>query len=95
MKLILPVALFGALALSACQAPNSATTISDINTALAVGCPIVASLQSGAIKLNNIQKSALATLALACPPNPPPTAAGVVLSDLIGAYTILAPLVQK
>ena len=94
MKLALPVALAGALALSGCQTPNSATTISDIQTALAVGCPVVSAIQSSALKLTTAQRAALNTLALACPPNPPPTAAGVVLADLISAYTILAPLVQ-
>ena len=94
MRLALPVALCGALALSGCQAPNSATTISDISTALAVGCPVVASIQSSGLKLTNAQRAALNTLALACPPNAPPTAAGVLLSDLIQAYVILAPLVQ-
>ena len=95
MKLALPVALAGALALSACQAPNSAATISDINTALAVGCPVVAAVQSSTLKLTNVQRAALNTLALACPPNPPPTAAGTLLVDLVQAYSILAPLVQK
>jgi hypothetical protein len=88
-------ALALALALAGCNAPNSATTISDINTALAVGCPVVTAVQSSGLRLTNAQRAALNTLALACPPNPPPTAAGVVLVDLVQAYGILAPLVQK
>ena len=94
MRLALPIALCGALALAGCQAPNSAATIQDIGTALAVGCPVVASIQASTVKLNATQRAALNTLALACPPNAPPTAAGVLLSDLIQAYVILAPLVQ-
>ena len=94
MKLILPVALCGALALSGCQAPSTSATIQDINTALTVGCPVVASIQSSGLKLTNAQAAALNTLALVCPPNAPPTAAGVVLSDIIQAYGILAPLVK-
>ena len=88
-------ALCGALALAGCNAPNSASTISDISTALAVGCPVVAAVQSSALRLTTVQRAALATLALACPPHAPPTAAGVVLSDLVQAYVILAPLVSK
>ena len=82
-------------ALSACQAPNSASTISDIQTAIAVGCPVVATIQSSAIKLTTAQRTALNTLALVCPPNPAPTAATVVLADVIQAYATLAPLVSK
>ena len=95
MKFALPLAIAGALALAGCNAPNSAATISDINTALAVGCPVVTAVQSSALKLTNVQRAALNTLALACPPNPKPTAAGVLLVDLVQAYSILAPLAQK
>lgn len=95
MKPAIVAAMAGALALSACDKPNSAATISDFDTALALGCPVVASIQAGGKTLSALQRAALATLAIVCPPNPPPTAAGVVLSDIVRAYGVLAPLVVK
>ena len=71
------------------------TQITDINTAVAVGCPVLSAIQSSSLKLNAAQTVAVRTLALLCPPNPPPTAATVVLSDVIQAYQTLAPLVGK
>ena len=69
--------------------------VADIQTALAVGCPIFSVVQSTNPKLNAYQKSAAATLALACPPNPAPTSAIVAVADLISAYTILQPLIRN
>jgi hypothetical protein len=84
-----------ALAVAAMLSACNQTQISNVNTAIAVGCPVLASIQSSGLKLNKAQAAAANTLALLCPPNPAPTAAGVVLSDVIAAYQTLAPLVGK
>ena len=72
---------------------NPAAT-ADIQSALAVGCPIVAAIQGSSLKLNAYQQSALTTLALVCPPNPPPTTEMVAIADVIAAYTTLQPLLK-
>ena len=72
---------------------NPAAT-ADIQTALAIGCPIVTAIQGSSLKLNAYQKSALTTLALVCPPNPAPTTEFVAITDVIAAYTILQPLLK-
>jgi hypothetical protein len=72
----------------------SPAATSDIQQALAVGCPILGLIQSSSLALNKYQKSALNTLALACPPNPPPTSAVVAVEDIIAAYTTLQPLLK-
>ena len=96
---MLKVALSGASAialamLAGCSATgtlNPAMT-SDIQAALSTGCPILGAVQASGLPLNKYQASAVATLALACPPNPPPTSAYVAASDLIAAYVTLQPL---
>ncbi|MFZ1109876.1 MAG: hypothetical protein WAN43_16195 [Rhodomicrobium sp.] len=93
-------AIAGALALASLAgcATNGAltpTAATDITTALAIGCPILSSVQGSGLKLNASAKAAAATLALACPPNLPPTSAVVAAADLVSAYTILAPLIKK
>ena len=78
-------------------ATNSAltpTATADIQQALAVGCPIVGSIQSSSLPLNKYQKAALNTLALVCPPNLPPTSAFIAVEDIIAAYTTLQPLLK-
>jgi hypothetical protein len=72
---------------------NPAAT-NDLQQALTAGCPILGALQSSGLPLNKYQKSALATLALACPPNPPPTSAIIAAADIIAAYTTLQPLLN-
>lgn len=93
------LALAGASALvlgvAACANGNlTPAATNDINSALAVGCPILASVASLAPPMNAKQKAAAATLALACPPNPAPTSAFVAVSDLVAAYTTLQPLLK-
>jgi outer membrane lipoprotein SlyB len=94
-------AMVGAVALVCLLLPGcaangalSANAASDVQTALGVGCPVVTVIQSSNLKLNAYQKSALSTLALACPPNPTPTSAAVVVADLIAAYATLQPLIK-
>lgn len=80
--------------LSACSAGltlNSAAS-RDMTTTLAVVCPVLAAIQSSSLSLNANQSLAVRTLALACPPNPPPTSAVVAVEDVISAYLILRPL---
>lgn len=72
----------------------SATATADLQQSLAVGCPILGAIQSSSLPLNKYQKSALSTLALVCPPNPPPTSAVVAVADVIAAYTTLQPLLK-
>ena len=84
------------LALTGCTSTGSlnAAATSDLQTALAAACPIVAVIQASPLKLNAYQQAALATLQLACPPNPPPTSTVVAVGDLIAAYTTLQPLIK-
>ena len=97
MKLALACAAVAALSLSGCaqQGAPSASTIQTINQALAVGCPIVTAVQNSSISLNSAQHQALALMALACPPNPPPTSEAVAVADLISAIVVLQPLMTK
>ena len=69
------------------------TATTDIQTALSVGCPILATVNALAITPNKTQIAALKTLALACPPNLPPTSAIVAVTDVIAAYELLQPLI--
>ncbi len=87
----------GCLSLAACTSTGmlNPTASSDLQSALAVACPVLNVVQSSNIALNAYQKSALTTLALACPPNPPPTSAIVAASDIVSAYTILQPLMKQ
>jgi hypothetical protein len=84
------------LLLCGCTATGAldAAAASDVQAALDVGCPVLNVVQSSNLRLNAIQKSALATLVTACPPNPPPTSAVVAAADLIAAYTTLQPLLK-
>ena len=90
-----PFALAAALALAGALSACNQTQITNINTAVAVGCPVLSAIQSSGLRLNTAQTAAVRTLALLCPPNPPPSAANVVLADVIAAYQTLAPLVGK
>jgi hypothetical protein len=71
-----------------------ASAQASLSAALAVGCPIVAAFKAVDIPLNIYQASALNMLALACPPNPPPSSTNVVVADLVNAYMILRPLIK-
>jgi len=73
----------------------NSTATADMQNALAVACPIVGVVQASTLPLSGAQKAALSTLTLACPPNPPPTSALIMAEDIISAYTILQPLLQK
>jgi hypothetical protein len=97
-------ALAGALALgitgaslAGCNSNGSVSVsvASNIQSALNVGCPILATVQASNLSLNSTQKASETVLALACPPNPAPTSALVAVADLISAYTILQPLVRN
>ena len=85
------------LALSGCTSTGALTAAAstDIESALAVACPVLDVVQSSGLSLNVYQKSALTTLALACPPNPAPTSAVVAAADIVSAYTTLQPLLNK
>ena len=71
---------------------NGADRQNDIASALAVGCPILATVKAMNPKMTSVQSAAAKTLALACPPNSPPTSAMVAVADLVQAYAILQPL---
>jgi len=68
---------------------------SDITAALAEGCPILTAVEISKPPLNPLELAAEATLAKACPPNPPPTNAVVIVADIIAAYTALQPFIPK
>ena len=89
------VVCFGAslIGCAANGAPNVAAP-TGLQSALAIGCPIVSAIQQSKTSLNNIQTSALSVLALICPPYAPPTATTVAISDVINAYGILRPLIK-
>jgi hypothetical protein len=86
-----------AASLAGCNVNGSvaASVSSDIQSALNVGCPILAAVQASSLSLNSTQKTAETALALACPPNPAPTSAVIAAADLVSAYTILQPLVKN
>lgn len=88
---------FFALALSGCTTSGvlTPTAATEITTALAIGCPIVLVVETSGLALTAAESAAAKTLALACPPNPPPTSAAIAAADLISAYTILEPLLKK
>ena len=96
MKKII-IAALAASALVGCNANGQLNpqATADLNTALAQACPILNLVQGSNLKLNKFQANGLATLALACPPNPPPTSALVATTDIIAAYELLAPLVNN
>lgn len=89
------IAATGIVSGEGCTSPNQSTVVQDVQTALAIGCPILGAVQNGGFKLNAVQTKALQTLALVCPPNPPPTSTAVVVADIVQAYTLLAPLVPS
>ena len=69
------------------------TAQSDINTALAVACPVVAAL-NGKTPSDSDSQAAYSLLASLCPPNAPPTNAVVAALDILNAYEVLKPLVK-
>ena len=91
------LALVTAASLAGCTPSGSLnpSAEADIQNALAVGCPIVAAVQASSLPLNSYEKSAVATLALVCPPNPPPTSAVIAAEDIISAYMTPEPLLNK
>ena len=96
LALLGALALAGALAVSGCTATGTLTptAATDVATALTIGCPILGMVQASGLKLNAVEAGAESTLELACPPNPAPTSATVAVADLVGAYTILSPLIK-
>lgn len=86
-----------ALCLAGCTTVGTlnATATANMNSALAVACPVLLVVESGGLPMNAIQKASLQTLALACPPNPPPTSAVVAAVDIMAAYSALKPLITK
>ncbi len=84
----------GALVGCAASGAVDAAATADIQQALAAGCPILAAIKTSGLPTNSYQKSAIATLALACPPNPPPTSAVVAVGDIVAAYMTLQPLLK-
>ena len=71
------------------SAPITAET-SDVTAALAIGCPILVAVRAAKPTLSTTHQAAAAALALACPPNAPPTSAVVAVVDPIFARTKLA-----
>jgi len=84
------------LALTGCNATLSLnpTATTQLQNALAVGCPILAAVKSSGLPMNAYQQAAVNTLELACPPNPPPNTALVAVEDIIAAYSVLQPLLK-
>jgi hypothetical protein len=66
---------------------------SDIDTALAVACPVAAAL-SGKVPSDADSQAAYSLLVSLCPPNAPPTNAVVAALDILNAYEVLKPLVK-
>jgi hypothetical protein len=97
MKLRIAASALVAVSLAGCApgSPPSPKALITVNQALAFGCPIVGAVQGAGLKLNKYQTGALDTLALACPPNPPPTSEAVALADVLSAISILQPLLVK
>lgn len=96
MKLLLAA---GAIALASCAAACTSTGAlaptaqSDITTALAIACPVVAALNGKTPGDFNTQ-AAYSLLASLCPPNAPPTNAVVAALDILNVYEVLKPLVK-
>ncbi len=90
------VCAFALATLAGCAASVSLDpkATADVQQALGVGCPILAAVRASGPSLNAYQKAALNTLALACPPNPPPTSALVAIGDIVTAYATLEPLLN-
>jgi len=85
----------GAIALGASLAGCNAQVQTDVQAALAYGCPVLSAVQAQGIKLTNAQAAAVRSLALACPPQLPPTSITVAATDLVSAASILLPLLPK
>ena len=88
------VLLAAAGLLSGCAAGGNLTPAAqtEVNSALATGCPVLAALAG--VQLSPAQNLAYNTLAIACPPNAPPTNAVTVALDLVTAYNTLKPLIK-
>jgi hypothetical protein len=69
------------------------TASSDITSALAVACPVVAAVSEKVPSDANSQ-AAYSLLVSLCPPNAPPTNAVVAALDILNAYEVLKPLVK-
>jgi hypothetical protein len=91
----LAAALALSVSLAGCAANGALTSAAntDVVNALAISCPIVAVVQASALPLSAIEKSSVATLELACPPNPAPTSAVIAAADIIAAYIALEPVI--
>jgi len=95
---VLAVALVGC---NAQQAANLQITVqTDINTTIAVMCPVVAQVEAaqtaGSLDAPNANvKAALRALDAVCPPNPPPTTLVTATSSLIQAYVAIQPLLAQ
>ena len=89
-------AALACFALAGCAANGALNPSADaaIQNALSVGCPILAAVQASSLPLNSVERSAVRTLALVCPPNPPPTSAVIAAEDIISAYLILGPVIK-
>ena len=101
-KLVIVAAL--AVALAGCNAQQAAnlqlTVDTDVDTALAVICPVVAQVEAaqaaGTLDAPNTNvKAALRALDAACPPNLPPTSLVTATSALIQAYVAIEPLLAQ
>ena len=96
LALLAGAAALACFALAGCAAsgtlnPAAETAIQD---ALAVGCPSRRGDSGFEPVAQQYEKSAVTTLALVCPPNPPPTSAVIAAEDIISAYMILEPLIK-
>ena len=93
----LAAAALACVALVGCAGSGaiSPTATADLQKALAAGCPVLAAIQKSGLPLNKYQTAAINTLALACPPNPPPTSAIAAVEDIVAAYATLAPLLKR
>lgn len=93
-RILLTSAAIVGLALGACNSNGTLTPTAqtDVTTALATACPVLATLAGQ--KLSALANGAYNTLSIACPPNAPPTNAVTVALDLMAAYNILSPLIK-
>lgn len=88
--------LVGVLALAVPLAGCNNTQLQqDVASALATGCPMLAAIEAANPPLSNFEKAAEATLANACPPNPPPSNLVTAVADIVAAYTALSPYIPK
>lgn len=66
-----------------------------VDAILAQTCPNLSAMAPLVPSFNGNVQRAYATLSLACPPNPAPTNAIVLVGDLVAAEAILAPYFAK